>query len=151
MNLFENPFYVLGASLSDNRQRLRALYDEKILLCPPEEVDTALQEVTHPLKRLDAEIRWFPGCAPEDCKRIVDYLKKCSAAATCSLKNIAAVNSPISCFSYMNQLLTLLPQFPDAMIDEVILNAARQFDDISVQNTMKAINAARDEAGFNRV
>ena len=151
MSLFENPFYVLGASPSDSRRRLRALYDEKILLCPSEKVDAALQELTHPLKRLDAEIRWFPGCTPEESLNLGNNLQKCSAAPTCSLKNVLNVNSPISCFSYINQLLTLLPQFSAAMMDEVMLNAAKQFDDISVQNTMEVINAARIEAGFNKV
>lgn len=149
MNLFENPFFVLGASLSDNRRRLRALYDEKNLFCPSERVDVALQELTHPLKRLDAEIRWFPGCSPEESTNIVHDLQRYSTASTCSLKDIVTVQNRISCFSYINQLLTLLPKFPDAMIDEVVLNAAKQFDDIDVQNTMEVINSARIKAGFN--
>ena len=76
MNLFENPFYVLGASPSDNRRRLRTLYDEKSLFNSSETCDDALQTLTHPLKLLNAEIRWFPGCRLDESENIICRLQK---------------------------------------------------------------------------
>jgi hypothetical protein len=80
MNLFENPFCILGASPSDTRQQLYAKCDSKSLLAVSDDYAQALQILTHPAKRLSAELRWFPGCAPEEATRIQERL--CAAKKT---------------------------------------------------------------------
>lgn len=41
MNIFENPFYILGASTKDNRRKISDLAEEKGFLYDPNTVEEA--------------------------------------------------------------------------------------------------------------
>ena len=75
MNVFENPFYILGASTRDNRRRISALAEEKAFLSDPEIVDEARNALLIPQKRLEAELRWFLGVDDEKLKSILNFLQ----------------------------------------------------------------------------
>ena len=56
MDLKKNPFYILGATTRDNKQRLIELCEEKSLLGDADERNEALAVLTNPRKRLSAEM-----------------------------------------------------------------------------------------------
>ena len=64
MDLFSNPFHILGASTRDNRHRISELADERSLLFDPNSCMEARSDLTNPRKRLSVEVAWLPGIAP---------------------------------------------------------------------------------------
>ena len=60
MSLQENPFVILSASPRDRRETLQERADDLSLLSG-RETETALEALLQPLKRLRAELSWFPN------------------------------------------------------------------------------------------
>ena len=65
MDLFQNPFYILNATPQDNRRRIMELADSRSLLHDPEECREAAATLTHPRRRLAAEMAWMLGVLPK--------------------------------------------------------------------------------------
>ncbi|MDD4767080.1 MAG: hypothetical protein PHF87_05780 [Desulfotomaculaceae bacterium] len=74
MNIFDNPFFVLGATTRDNRRKIIELADEKNLSSDSDRCLQARNDLTNPRKRLAAEISWFPGVSPKRIEGIITYL-----------------------------------------------------------------------------
>ena len=77
MRLKENPFYILGASIYDDKNTIQELADDKAWDDEEDKGDIyerAATMLTNPKKRLAAEIRWFVGCSREDEKNFVQAL-----------------------------------------------------------------------------
>ena len=75
MNVFENPFNILGATTRDNRAKINQLTEEKSLLTGSDDECTEARNIlTNPSKRLAAEVRWFPGLSPNNIKTILEYV-----------------------------------------------------------------------------
>ena len=72
MSLKSNPFYVLGATPSDDRRRIMALANDRRL----DGDETAIREarivLTTPRKRLAAEIAWLPGLEKDEIRRAME-------------------------------------------------------------------------------
>ena len=64
MDLRQNAFFVLGATTRDDRRRIVELAEKKSLLSDEERVREARSTLTHPMKRLAAEVAWLPGMGP---------------------------------------------------------------------------------------
>src|SRR5262245_20339870 len=60
-SLHKSPFWILGASLRDDRQRIVERADERALELDPDVCQKARSELTNPRTRLTAEIGWLPG------------------------------------------------------------------------------------------
>lgn len=71
MEFAHNPFFLLGASLQDNRRRIFDLGEEKSLLTGEDGVREATATLTNPRKRLAAELAWIPGLAPKQIDQIL--------------------------------------------------------------------------------
>ena len=71
MNIFENPFYILGATPLDSRRKINEFADDKSLLLNTAEITEARDILINPSKRLAAEIRWFPGLSKEQTSEIL--------------------------------------------------------------------------------
>ena len=73
MSLTSNPFYVLGATPSDDRRRIIALANDKRLELDSDEaaVREAQSILITPRKRLAAEIAWLPGMKAEEIRRVL--------------------------------------------------------------------------------
>ena len=71
MSLTSNPFYVLGATPSDDRRRIVALANDKRLEFDSDEVAVreAQSILITPRKRLAAEIAWLPGVEAGEMRR----------------------------------------------------------------------------------
>ena len=73
MSPTSNPFYVLGATPSDDRRRIIALANDKRLELDSDEaaVREAQSILITPRKRLAAEIAWLPGMEAEEIRRVL--------------------------------------------------------------------------------
>lgn len=152
MSLFDNPFYILGASPTDTRHQLQMLCDKKNLIELSDTGNMALLVLTHPLKRLHAEIRWFPGYSKDTIAHAVDCMQHCRIQHRAFLQDVIVPgNYETASLAALNQLITLLPYFRDDVIAEAVLQAARLSGELSAEGVMEAINAARVHAGFSLV
>ena len=75
MIIKENPFYILGASLRDNRQKIMSLAEEKSLEVDEAVCSEARMVLTNPRRRLVAELSWFPGVSLKETSVILSKLK----------------------------------------------------------------------------
>jgi len=75
MNIFDNPFFILGASPRDNREKIIELAQEKSLSLDLVIVTEAKNTLTNPRKRISAEIAWFPGLSQNIVDEIVKSLE----------------------------------------------------------------------------
>ena len=76
MDLLQNPFYVLKASSFDSRQRISALFEERVLTMDPQTCRQARAELINPRRRLAAEVAWLPGLGPKRAYNAIAILEK---------------------------------------------------------------------------
>ena len=81
MSLTSNPFYVLGATPSDDRQRIIALANERRLDGNEGTIREARSTLLTPRKRLAAEIAWLPGLEKEEIRQVLAAKDEHLAAA----------------------------------------------------------------------
>lgn len=62
--IYQNPFFVLGASTRDDRRRILELADQRSLEIDDDVCQKARSQLTSPRQRLTAEIAWLPGISP---------------------------------------------------------------------------------------
>ncbi len=147
MTLFENPFYMLGAAMTDDRYLLRLHYDEKSLLSPTS-YDDAFQTLLSPSRRLMAELRWFPGCEEVEIPSVLSNLQNAQNRRNAMLEDIIRLKSPAACIGELNQLLSLLPYMADGFMDSVLFEACRLIDLIDSDQLLETINASRRKAAM---
>lgn len=147
MNIYENPFYILGASLRDNRRRILALSEEKSLLLDSDKCLDARNALTNPQKRLSAEMSWFPGCSPKKTEEIVQYITSQKSEnhpaiiETSSLEPIAKLNILINCFNFFC--------FNDNVeIAHAISDLNETFENLDANRVLFIINEDRTASGF---
>src|SRR5262245_49354114 len=95
MLLNENPFYVLGASTRDDRQRIVELAEEKTLYLDPAQCAQYKADLINPRQRLQSEVAWIPGVSPS----------RAATAADAALKG-ALISALPSALAHVNVLLT---------------------------------------------
>jgi hypothetical protein len=76
ININSNPFLILEANITDNKQKIVSLCEEKMMLNDTSYINKAQEQLLNPQKRLEAEIRWFPKCSKEKINSIIEYLNK---------------------------------------------------------------------------
>ncbi|MBQ6455569.1 MAG: hypothetical protein IJJ31_00320 [Mogibacterium sp.] len=68
----ENPFFILNIPLSADKHTIYASADDLSLLLDPAVCDEAAAELSSPLRRLEAELDWFP----EDEEAVIDLIRE---------------------------------------------------------------------------
>lgn len=63
--LGDNPFNVLGATVHSTRAEIVELAEERMVILDEQLVRQAQRDLTHPRRRLRAEVGWLPGLSPE--------------------------------------------------------------------------------------
>jgi len=145
MTIFENPFYLLDASMCDNRKKLQTLFAEKSLLGDEALYENALHALISPTKRLAAELRWLPGC--ENAREIIERLNLYTKNASYFYKDVTSITQANE-ISSINILLTLLPKIIIQDLYEIIYGiSAHQFN-ICPELLIETINHTRSGAGF---
>ena len=146
MDLLQNPFQILTANLHDNRRKIIELADERSLLLDSGECIQACSELTHPRKRLSAEIAWLPGINPKHADELLSLLKK-SPSDFLNVGNLTNI-------SRANLLAAGLSRLPDYSSNDVarwILEITLAFEDISPKWISAIINEDRIVSGFPEV
>ena len=147
MTVFDNPFYILGASMTDDRRRLQDLYDEKSLLVG-ESCENAFRILTNPVRRAEAELRWFPGSPQNKIAGILSRFHRISTHSSVSLGDLCRLDTPAAPVGELNQLLSLLPFLRAENMDAAVLEASRLLDAVSTDVLLGVINESRRIAGI---
>ncbi|WNJ99972.1 hypothetical protein L2D14_00770 [Thalassospiraceae bacterium LMO-JJ14] len=144
MELFENPFWLLGASSRDDRRKIMELAEEKSLLADDDSISNASGALTNPRKRLEVETAWLPGLAPKRASEVIDQLKT-NPRDILEQKNVPGL-------ARANLLATGLKHVTgnlnEAELCEWIIEIADVFDDVDTEEIITIINEDRGIAGF---
>ena len=149
MYFLQNPFYMLNATPRDNSQRIKELAEERSLLLNSSECMQAGSDLTNPRRRLSAEIAWFPGLSPNNCKKVVFSLSK-------PIKGMPSSSTldrflPLDRANLLAYALQNLVKEDETLIAKWIIEMAWAFENIDAEKIRIAINEERIVSGFRRV
>ncbi len=146
MELLKNPFFVLGATMRDDRRRIMELAEEKSLLSDESSVRDARATLTNPRRRLAAEVGWLPGLGPKRITETLFVLEKdpIKVRTQGNLPALALANL------LADGLVRAAAKLP---LDEVAkwivqLAEAEAYDDLEIELTVMLLNKERSVAGF---
>ena len=142
-DILSNPFFVLGASTRDTRQRILQLADEKALELDPAICDRARTALVTPRNRLTAEMAWMPGVSPRRSLQLLEALAASpdSVADQEGLPALAHANLLASAFARLGSRDT-----PGTMMAHV-LTFAKIDARIDIDRVLGDINEDRTVAG----
>jgi hypothetical protein len=147
MDILDNPFWILEATLRDNRRRIMELAEEKSLISDEVVIDSASSALTNPRKRLGAEISWMPGLGPKRVSELVAMLQ--------SNPNEIPEQDGIPSLAKVNLLVSGLKSMSEKIgkddLPEWIVRIAEAYDDVVPDEALSLINEEREVSGFPSV
>ena len=144
MELLNNPFFTLGATMRDDRRRIMVLAEQKALLSEEAAVRDATAVLTNPRRRLAAEIGWLPGLGPRRISEAISTLDRepGKVRSLGSLPSLARANL------LADGLIRIAQQLPQDEVALWIADLADAHDGIEAEQTITAVNEERSVAGF---
>lgn len=155
MNIFKNPFYLLGATPRDNRQKIMELSNEKSLMQDSDVCTQARLILTNPRKRIAAEISWFPGINEKKVNEVIKSLQSGNIKIDSDMI-ISLVRSPLIGFNVFSTLLSITPIVKTKCsnvlyLQSIISTMANCFEKINAEQLMKVLNEERSLAGIPEI
>ena len=146
MDILKNPFSILGATTRDSRHKIIELEEERRLLSDADECMAAQSILTHPRKRISAEVAWLPGVDPAFSDEVLRHLDSPNQNLLniTSLTHIARANLLITG-------LSRLPNLSSANIVEWILAIAQASEAINSETVCATLNEDRRVSGFPEI
>jgi hypothetical protein len=142
-----SPFFILGASVLDNRKRLIELADEKSLITDSDVCQKARTDLTNLRSRLGFEIAWMPGVSPEKASEALDILR--------TDPNKIRDQPDLPKLAHLNLLCAAFELVDDKSeaqsIAKFIIEIAELSEALSVDEVVHEINKDRTVAGFTLV
>jgi hypothetical protein len=155
MDLLENPFYILGASTTDDTARIRDLAKSNASGLSREALSELEDMLIDPYKRLKCELCWLPGVEKDQIETFLDRLKDLiQKNETISLSETLPFGDMLNPLSRVNILITIIKHFQrlDAtFIREVIYQIFQYYDLIDHQFLFSKFNKDRQLANINRI
>ena len=158
MDLLQNPFHILTATTRDNRQKIIALAEERILFLDPNECTQARSDLTHPRKRLSAEIAWMPGTGLKRASEVLRYLESSPRMLfgmdeLTQFKNILGADKmiPIAQANLLAAGLSRLSDYSSDDVAEWIVEIAHVFENIDPEVVHTTINGERIVSSFPEI
>ena len=160
MDLLQNPFHILAATTRDSRQKIMELAEERILSIDSNECIQARTDLTHPRKRLSAEIAWLPGTGLVRASEVLKYLESSAGNLVgmdklTQFKNILGTDKmiPLAQANLLAARLSRLPDYPSDfvaawVVSEWIVEIANVFESIDPETVHVIINEERTVSGF---
>ncbi|MDE0400746.1 MAG: hypothetical protein OXL96_23370 [Candidatus Poribacteria bacterium] len=137
MDLFKNPFHILGATTRDNRHRIMELAEERSLLSDADACMEAQSILITPRRRISAEVAWLPGVDPSFYGLLFRYLESPDEA----LPNITM--APIASANLRATKLSRHPGLSSSDIVEWILTIAQTSESINSETVCAILNKDR--------
>ena len=163
MDLLQNPFHILTATTRDNRQTIMALAEKRALLFDPNECRQACADLTHPRKRLAAEIAWLLGAGLRRASEVLGYFESLAENSSgmdrlTQFRNVLGTDKMIP-IAEVNWLVGGLSRLPDyssqyvagRIISEWIIEIASVFETIDPEVIRTNVNEERIVSGFPEI
>lgn len=144
MNLFQNPFFIIGVSTRDSKQTIVEACDAKSLTVDSDLCTRFRSVLTQPRNRLSAELAWLPGLSPARALGLIERLEK-------DPKNfllLAEVLNPLCKCNAMATYLEYCKPKDESLIINVLMALAQSFELIDFANLMAVINEDRKIVGI---
>lgn len=149
MDLELNPFYLLGASIRDDRPRIVELAEERGLSGDSNQCSKARAILTNPRQRLYAEVAWLPGIAPSRAENFIEQIRSGGAI---SLRGLVRVSPMASCNLLAWAITALrIDREPEETLRQCMQALIAQFEDIDLKYLLQLINEDRSAAGFTLI
>lgn len=147
MELTQNPFFILGATPRDDRQRILDLAEEKGLLLDEGLVRDASATLTNPKRRVSAEMAWLPGVERERASEALSVLetKAMDVRAHSDLPPLAQANL------LADGLLRAVEQLDLEEVAQWIVELANVHEGVDAESALFLLNEDRVAAGFPEV
>ena len=145
-HFYENPFFILKASSSDNRQKIVQLAQDMSLDDNHENCNKARSDLNSPRARIAAEIGWLLGEKTFDS--VKDLIEK-------------SINNPFSlqasqgnALDQANLMAAALQNISGGSVNKIsklIFQLGLAIDAIKISDVVSSINNCRKESGFSDV
>lgn len=146
-SLHRSAFFVLGATVRDDRKRIVQLAEEKSLEIDHGLCQKARTDLTSPRNRLTAEVAWFPGVAPRKATELMDRISGDPASAR--------KEAGLPVLAHLNFLAAAFEAIDVDLDDEEFVLSVEQFaqlaDDLDPDDVLRDINEDRTVSGFPEV
>ena len=144
MELLNNPFFTLGATMRDDRRRIMDLAEEKSLFSDEAGVRDATTVLTNPRRRLAAEIGWLPGLGPKRISEAISTLERDPA----KVRGLEGLPSLARANLLADGLTRVIEQLPQREVALWIVELADAHDEVEAEQTVTSLNEERSVAGF---
>lgn len=145
-SFYQNPFYLLGVTPRENRQRIIELAEEKSLTLDSDICDKARSDLTNLRVRVSAEIAWFPGLSPKRTVDLINILYKDPHLIS---------NQNLSALVKANLLSAAFKRLDPAMSTDDwvqwMLDLAYAIEEIDLEEIMRDINEDRSIAKMTEI
>ncbi len=142
--LKQNPFYILGVSCRDERKTIVTAAEEQGFFQDPQSCLEAQNVLLNPVKRISAELDWFPEAEKEDVARIGQYVAQGTALPEDLPSDLSSLNAVL-----YNMSLEQCPT-EDTML-EWVLKTDKLFSALNGKIVADILNASRTAADFPAV
>ena len=141
--LHSSPFALLDVTTHDNRRRIAAQAEVKSLDLNEEVCQQAFSDLTNPRARLSAEMAWLPGIPPHKTALLLEelYNNPMTICRESGLPILAKLNLLAAVFEAMDR------DDADDLI-RLITEYARIFEELTVEEVQRTLNADRAVSGF---
>jgi len=146
MDIFENPFSILGVSPLDDKQCIMDAAEEKSLTLDPDLIRNARVTLASPRKRLEAEVAWLPGVEPNVVREMISQLESEPSIAI----NIRC-NSPMAEANLIVAALRRLPNLQPNDLRDWTLKIAELVEVVDPEVLRQTINRQREKSGFPKL
>jgi hypothetical protein len=144
-SLHKSPFWVLGTSSRDDRQRIVQSADDKSLELDHDLCQRARSDLTNPRTRLAAEIAWLPGVSPVKAEQLATRVLTEPMAIETGIPALAHLNLRVAAFESLHD------QFQPNDVATFIQELASSIDALVVADIQRDINEDRAVSGFPEI
>ena len=144
MDLAANPFYTLGATMDDGQGRIAELADEKSLVGEEDSIRDARGTLTHPKRRLAAEVGWLPGLGAEQVAETISLLE----VNPRDVRRITGLPALARANLLADALVRSGPSLAGDEVAQWIVELAETHERVDGDEVVSLLNEARSTAGF---
>ncbi|MGY2490095.1 hypothetical protein [Cupriavidus sp. CP313] len=145
-SLLDSPFFVLRASVRDDRHALIDKAEERSLVADAEVCNDARTTLTTPRLRLNAELNWLPGVAPRRAKSLAEMAQQ-DALPIVEINGIP----PLAACNLVAAWLTPRKSRNEKEVAVALEVLSNRFQCIDTHELLLTVNEDREAAGFPAV
>ena len=140
-----NPFYIFDIPMNASKSMLAAA-SEAALLKGERRADVCFSTLVNPVKRINAELGWFPGVSEESIAAIRKAVRASQPLDCTDLSGVARVNAQVYNFGLLTQRSGADQEdFPKRLAAKM-LAIAKSYTEIDSEAVGASINREREQA-----